>query len=173
MACIKPSVPWHSIKLYNLEGDSIFIGNEFKNGTILYFLSPECPLCENYSLNINEIANSSHKENFKMYGIFPGLYYSEAQIEAFKIKYELTIPFLLDPDYDLTHALNATVTPEVFVFNSEGNQVYQGAIDNWMVSLGKKRTVVTEHYLLDVISALNNNSLPKIKKTKPIGCYIE
>lgn len=173
MQCHTSTVPWQTITLETLKGESVSLGEIGKKGSVLFFLSPECPLCENYSLNINQLTQEINFENVILYGVFPGTYYSRSQIKAYKIKYEMEIPFLLDPHYNLTHSLGATVTPEVFVFNKNYELIYQGAIDNWMVSLGKKRTVVTEHYLSEALSALINDHFPDKQKTKPIGCYIE
>ena len=114
-----------------------------------------------------------HTQIFAYMAFFPGDYYSRSKIKAYKIKYEIDMLFLLDPRYELTHELKAKVTPEVFVFNPSDDLVYNGAIDNWMVSLGKKRTKVTEHYLLNALSGLKNGQSISPSKTTPVGCFIE
>lgn len=171
--CGEINSSWIDVDLSDIDGQLVSFNGEESIGTVFFFLSPECPLCENYSLNINQLFHRYDSNQISMYGIFPGTYYSTSQIKAFKIKYEMDLPFLLDPNYTLTRSLKASVTPEVFVFNEQQELIYQGAIDNWMVSLGKKRTVITEHYLEDAIKALEDQSYPKTRKTKPIGCYIE
>jgi len=167
-----PSKDWHEISLKNLIGEKVSLSN-LDGPIVFYFLSPECPLCENYALNIREIYQSFEYYNFRFYGIFPGEYYSKEQIKEYKKVNDLGIEFLLDPKYELTNSLDATTTPEAIVFSKEQELIYQGAIDNWMISLGKKRTVVTEHYLLDALAAVKKNTVPKVVKTKPVGCYIE
>ena len=147
--------------------------SELEGPKMLFFLSPECPLCENYALNINQIYNDSLYNEFHMFGIFPGEYYSESKIKAYKIKYEIEMPFLLDPNYQLTHSLEAKITPEVFLFDEHDELFYSGAIDNWMVSLGRKRTKISDHYLLNAITALKNGETISTNKTKAIGCFIE
>ena len=160
------------MSLEDLEGNMIDLSAD-DQATMIFFLSPECPLCENYALNMNKIYADSTYSDFCVYGVFPGDYYSRSKIKAYKIKYEIDMLFLLDPRYELTHELKAKVTPEVFVFNPSDDLVYNGAIDNWMVSLGKKRTKVTEHYLLNALSGLKNGQSISPSKTTPVGCFIE
>ncbi|MEM7160953.1 MAG: redoxin domain-containing protein [Bacteroidota bacterium] len=163
---------WKELELENLKGNKIVL-SENEGPLVLFFLSPECPLCENYALNMREHFEDASLKSMAFYGIFPGEYYSKKQILKYKKVYDLKMEFLLDPDYSLTHSLSATVTPEVFLFNEKKELVYEGAIDNWMMSLGKKRTVITEHYLKDAFKAMKNNRIPDTTKTTPIGCYIE
>ena len=166
------SLNWKELILYDLYGNSIEL-SAVQTPVVFYFLSPECPLCENYALNINTIFEDEANEKFTFYGVFPGEYYTKDQIRKYKIKYGLELRLLLDPDYKLTNALDAEVTPEVVVINVNDKIVYQGAIDNWMLSLGKKRSLISEKYLLDALEAVNQGKEPQIKRTKAVGCYIE
>ena len=69
--------------------------------------------------------------------------------------------------------LGATITPEVFLLGKTGVIRYSGRIDNWAFDLGKKRSVITEHNLIDAIEAVLQNKSVKIKKAKAVGCFIE
>jgi hypothetical protein len=61
----------------------------------------------------------------------------------------------------------------VFLVNSEGQTIYQGAIDNWAPELGQHRTVITEHYLLDSLNGFVRIGRVSVSTTKPVGCFIE
>lgn len=141
--------------------------------SVVIFLSPECPLCLHYTLPLKDLENSFAGGNVKFYGVFPGKDYDAGTIKDYAARYQLTFPLLLDPDYKLTRSLKATVTPEVFVLDSALKTQYSGAIDNEFVSVGKKRKVVTDHYLMNALVNVLNKQPLKITKTTAIGCIME
>ena len=141
--------------------------------TVVFFLSPECPMCINYSLTINRLYNEFQNRDIVFYGVFPGTFYKESEIRAYLNEYEPEVIPLLDPDYAFTHTLGARVTPEAFVFDAGGTLAYRGAIDNWVPKLGQKRTVITQHYLADALHALAAGQAPPLRQTKAVGCLIE
>jgi len=138
------------------------------------FMSPECPLSENYSRTIINLSNEFSQKNVGIYIVFPGEFYQREEIEVFIEKYNLSNELLIyDPNYLFKKYFSATITPEVFLCDVTGTILYSGAIDNWAITLGKQRQVITEHYLKDAIkSALNNNDI-KTKATRAVGCIIE
>lgn len=163
-----------SLKLQDIEGLSYSL-NSLKNNkaSVIIFLSPDCPLCQNYALTIKQMQEEFEKQGIKFYGIFPGTWYSVKDIKKFKSDYKLNINMLLDEKKALSHLLKATVTPEAVIINADGKIVYQGRIDNWMYAAGKKRTVITKHELKDALEDIVNNKVISITKTEPVGCLIE
>ncbi|MES2560017.1 MAG: redoxin domain-containing protein [Bacteroidota bacterium] len=155
--------------------DRPFLLNEKPAGKarVYYFLSPECPLCQSYSLTIRKLHEDFAKQNIEMIGIIPGTDFSAAEILAFEMKYKIPIRMYRDEQFALVGKYEATITPEVVVVNKEGAVMYQGRIDNWAYELGKKRKVITEHNLRDALSAIINNQPVKVKQTKAVGCFIE
>jgi hypothetical protein len=69
--------------------------------------------------------------------------------------------------------MNASITPEVYVFDSSRTCKYHGAIDNWAYELGKKRPVITEHYLTVSLDKLISGEEIETPYAKPVGCFIE
>ncbi|MGB0241752.1 MAG: hypothetical protein ACPGIH_13055, partial [Verrucomicrobiales bacterium] len=59
------------------------------------------------------------------------------------------------------------------VYNSTGDLVYRGRIDNLFNDYGDKRRVVTEHNLRSVLEKLIKREPLLFKEIKAIGCYIE
>lgn len=140
---------------------------------VFLFLSPECPLCENYSATIKTLRTEFEEGRVAFIGIFSGEWYSKEEITTFLARYQPPVTPILDPTYQLQQLFSATVTPEVVVTNNQGEVLYQGKIDNWIVSLGKKRTVVNQYYLRDALQSLLDGQQPEIAKTEPVGCFIE
>lgn len=164
------------ISLINPEGEKTKLSSWANIDYIaLCFVSPLCPLSENYTKTINEIADEFYtvKTEIAVVAIIPGNNYSQAEIDKFLKDYPLRCSVLLDKDLALTKKLGAEVTPEVIVIDMEGKIIYSGAIDNWAVELGQKREVITEHYLVDVLSALRRHEPVTTPSTKAVGCFIE
>lgn len=174
MACSLSVVAQQGDMLYEITGKQVSVNTLIhKRLTVVVFVSPDCPLCQSYSLTLRQLYNTYSSQGVNMMGIIPGTDYSDKEIVNFKANY--SIPFVLykDPDYSVTKRFDATITPEVVVLDTHGKIRYQGRIDNWAYELGKKRKVITEHNLKDAIESLLKGEAVKEPRTKAIGCFIE
>ena len=106
-------------------------------------------------------------------GVVSGTYYPEEQISRFLVKYDLDLPVLLDPEFKLANAVDAKITPEVFYTAPGGEVLYNGAIDDWAISLGQKRINVQNDYLHDAIVTHQQRKEINPTRTKAVGCFIE
>ena len=115
-----------------LEGTELNIQSAAETNafTVLIFLSPECPLCQNYAPTINQIESEFESEGVSFIGIVSGNFYPREQILTYRLKYGIEFPIILDPEIGLAEKLNAEITPEIVVLDSKTQVVYQGAIDN-------------------------------------------
>jgi len=164
----KDSIVSFSIQLSN--GRDTRLSLSSKELLVIAFLSPECPLCKNYSAKLVSLKNKYLKEA-DFIGIIPGSFDREEVLE-FQKEYMPSFKLVKDTSLKLTNYLEGEITPEVMVINIKtGMLIYKGAIDDWVVSLGKTRNRVSNFYL-DV--AINNflNDKPAIPFTKPVGCLI-
>lgn len=141
--------------------------------SVFIFLSPDCPLCQSYTLTINQLNQKYRTKDVSFIGVIPGKSVSVADIKNYQRNYKLNTPVYRDPELKLTQYLGATITPEAFVLNQKGEIRYSGRIDNWAYELGKKRTVITSHDLNNAISNVLKNPNTQIQKTKAVGCFIE
>ena len=137
--------------------------------SLFAFLSPECPLCQNYTPALNKLA-TQYASKVRVYGIIPGKAYDAATIKTFREKYKITYPLLTDPSFRLSRLLHASITPEVVLLNDHSELVYKGAVDDWLKALGKMKTKITSHYLEDAIARYPDKAT--IKRTKAVGCLI-
>lgn len=145
-----------------------------KQLSLFVFMSPECPLCENYTKDFTALETTFSKNELRMYGVFSGeKLYTKDQIFNFKSKYHLNMDFVFDRDYKIAKHFNAQVTPECFLVNTKGELVYSGKFDNWLEKLGRKRQKVTKHYVLDAISSEIHNTPLITKKTEAVGCLLQ
>ncbi|MDP1727662.1 MAG: redoxin family protein [Bacteroidota bacterium] len=164
-----------SVLLTKLDGKPGYIERDKKlKATVIYFLSPECPLCQSYSVNIKSLAAKYQNKGIRFIAIVPGTDFNANEILLFRIKYKLqSISFYIDPKLEMVHLLKASITPEVFVLDQNENLIYSGRIDNWAYELSRKRKVITEHDLENVLAAVDMNAKIKYRKTKAVGCFIE
>ncbi len=168
------SSSFYDINISTVSSEHVALSKIKKSkASVFFFMSPECPICENYSLTINEIIETFKDKNIDFYCIFPGTYYNRNQILEYLTKFKMEFIPLLDPQLLLTKNINAKVMPETFVIESSGTILYHGSIDNLYYSIGKQRTIVTEHYLKDVLENIVNNKPFDAKNTEAIGCFIE
>ena len=165
-----------NFNLASLNGGKVELNSLFEKyeAVAFVFLSPECPLSQNYTKQINEINEKFRNNKVLILPVISGKDFSKKQIHAFKDKYNLNSDILLDKNYKLASELNAGVTPEVFLIHSgDKSVVYSGAIDNWAISLGKQRKEITETYLINAIDSTLQGNEVKHSRTKPIGCFLE
>ena len=94
-------------------------------------------------------------------------------IRQFQIDYNLSFAGKPDSGARLARQLRVRVTPEVVVMQSDGRVRYQGAIDDWYVSLGKHRSEVTQHYLCDALDAVLAGNDVAVTRTDAVGCLVE
>ena len=162
------------ISLLDLKGGKVTL-SEIKEhkGTALVFISPECPLCQSYTLTINNLIKAYEAKGISFIGIVPSKDFTLKSINDYRITYRSSLRILRDENNELVKFLNASVTPEVFLLDKNARVIYSGRIDNWAYELGKKRKVITDHNLKDGINALLAGKPIPVPKTKAVGCFIE
>lgn len=141
--------------------------------SVILFLQPECPFCNSYGKTLRTLDSSFESKQVKMYAVVAGKFYPDTEIVAYKEKFQLQFPFLLDPDFVLRKNLNASVTPQAYLIDEKGNTVYHGMIDNWGYEIGKARAHATEFYLTDAVNNFLQGKTITQDSTKAIGCYIQ
>lgn len=138
---------------------------------LFVFLSPECPLCKNYSVSLNRI-QKQYEDDLNIIGIVPGKAYSTKEVKQYISDYKINFSVYIDSQKELTSYVKGTVTPEVILINSQGNLIYRGAIDDWVQELGKKKLKPQELYLETAISQYLKGESITQRSTIPKGCLI-
>lgn len=159
-----------SIELQSIEGKPAFIAPDV-DFTVLLFLGTDCPISQKYMHRITEL-QKRFGDKVDFYAIMPKES-TLGEINAFREEYKSSLLFLRDPEKKMIAYLGASVTPEVFLFNTNYELKYKGAVDNWFYELGKYRRVTSEHYLIDALNAVLIGNNPAIRETKAVGCIIQ
>lgn len=85
------------------------------------------------------------------------------------IKKNYPFPYLHDETQETAAAYGAGRTPEIFLFDSDRNLRYHGALDD----NHEEPSEVKRHYLRDAIDALLAGREPDLPETPPVGCSIK
>jgi peroxiredoxin len=138
-----------------------------KNGSLLIWLSAQCPVVKLYDGRINEIAAAYESKGIRFIGInsnaTEGLDWVKSHAEA-----NYKFPMLIDKENKLADALGATVTPEVYYLNPSNVLLYHGAIDNDRT--GKN---IQEKYLQNAFDASLSGGKIERTKANAFGCTIK
>jgi peroxiredoxin len=138
-----------------------------KKINVLVVLGTECPICIKYTRTLTDLTRTF--PDVAWLGVF-NRWEDSLAVGQFVENYKIPFPVVLDPQQVLIQQLDAHVTPEVFVLDQKCRILYRGAIDNWFYELGKRRSVITENFLVDALEATQQGKPLLIKATKPVGC---
>lgn len=140
--------------------------------SVYIFLSPECPLCQNYARTLNTL-NKEFNEQVKFIGVIPGKTYNNTEINKYIADYKIRFDIINDTALRLVEKMKATVTPEAILVDQTQAILYRGAIDDWAISPGKKKLSPTIAYLKNAIEQTLSGNDVIINSTKPVGCLID
>jgi peroxiredoxin len=138
-----------------------------EKGTVLVFLSAQCPVVKGYNERISQIAADYQSKGINFVGINSNATESPEWIKTHAAE-NYKFPVLIDKDAILADKLGASVTPEVYYFDAKNVLLYHGAIDN-----DRSGKNITEGYLKIAFDA--SLSGKKIEKTSAnaFGCSIK
>ncbi len=138
----------------------------------MFFIMTDCPLSNGYVPEMNRIRAEYEKQGIGVYAAHSDPFVSDAAVQKHAMEFAYTFPVLLDSKLTLARAAGATTVPEVAVFSGSGTLVYLGRIDNRVEDLTRPRTLATEHELRDALDAVVAGKMPKVARTRAVGCSI-
>lgn len=140
-----------------------------KNGTVVVFLSVQCPVVnKSYAARLTQMGKDLSAKGVNVVGVNSNSTETAEQIKANITERSYSFPVLIDKGNVIADKFNASVTPEVFLFDKEGVLIYRGAIDNDRT--GEK---ITANYLRDAVdSSIAGRAIAKAE-TVGFGCSIK
>ena len=143
-------------------------GLKGKNGTVIVWLSAQCPVVKAYKDRINEIAAAYKAKGITFIGINSNATEDLTWVKSNMAEFGYQFPMLIDKGNVLADKLGATVTPEVYFLDNKNVLKYHGAIDN-----DRSGKNVQEQFLKTAFdSALSGKAIEKAK-TAAFGCSIK
>lgn len=139
-----------------------------KNGSVIVFLSAQCPVVKAYNERINKIADEYAAKGINFIGINSNATESLDWVKSNASEVGYKFPVLIDKGNVLADKLGANVTPEVFFLDTKNVLLYHGAIDN-----DRSGKNVSENYLKTAFDSSLGGK--KIEKTSAnaFGCSIK
>ena len=116
-----PDVDGHEHSLASLKG---------KNGTVIIFLSAQCPVVRAYGERIEKLAEDYSARGVNVIGINSNVTESTNYIKRHISDNKFSFVVLRDKGSKVADMLGAERTPEVFFLDASNKLVYRGRIDN-------------------------------------------
>jgi len=139
-----------------------------KNGSVIIFLSAQCPVVRAYVDRINALAADYQAKGINFIGINSNATESLDWVKSNITEFGYKFPVLIDKGNVYADKIGATVTPEVYYLDAKGTLLYHGAIDN-----DRSGRNVTEQYLRTAFDS--SLAGKKIERTSAnaFGCTIK
>ena len=138
-----------------------------KNGSVIVFLSAQCPVVKAYNERISQIAADYQAKGINFIGINSNHTESLDWVKSNAAE-NYKFPVLIDKGNVLADKLGATVTPEVYYFDAKNVLVYHGAIDN-----DKSGRAITDPYLRTAFDSVLAGKAVAKTRANAFGCSIK
>ena len=141
---------------------------------LLFFINRECPISNRYAPEINRICGDYRAKSVGCVLVYPDTSVTPEQVAQHGRDYAYGggISAVIDRDFALTKAVDATVTPQAFVYTASG-AAYHGRIDDLYVDVGRARRAASTHDLRSALDAVLTGRSVRVPVTEPVGCSIE
>lgn len=159
-------------QLQDLNGRDLLPAGQAFKALVVIFVLPDCPIGNSYVPELNRLYQSFSGRGIHLVVVHADTETTLERAREHAREFALAMPVARDAKHAWVRKAGATVAPEAAVFSPQGELVYRGRIDNRYAALGKRRTVVTEHDLNDVLDAIAIGQPIRQSRTEAIGCLI-
>lgn len=176
MLTIGSKAPLADTKMKDVSGKMLSLKNVKKeNGLLVIFSCNTCPFVLGWEDNYPELGEMTKANNIGMVLVNSNeaKRTNEDSFEAMKKHYEeagYNTPYVVDTDHKLADAFGGKTTPHVYLFNSDMELVYRGAINDKYES---RTETASKYYLKDAIKQLLSGEKIEQPTTQERGCSIK
>ncbi len=139
---------------------------------VVVFLGTECPIANSYAPKLTALSRQYAERGVQFVGVNANPAEDREAVAAHAKAYSLPFPVLKDPRQALADALEARVTPEVFVLDPGFAVRYRGRIDDQYASRTRKRSEAKAHDLREALEAVLAGKAVAKAETRAFGCAI-
>lgn len=156
-----------TLKDYNGEEHSL---TDFKDSEaiVLMFIATQCPVSNAYNERMVELYNDFSDKNVSFVGINSNKQEDVAEIKKHSAEHNFQFPVLKDHGNVIADRFDASVTPEIYVLNSDFKVLYHGRIDD-----SRRESEVKSHDLRQSLNEILAGKEVSTHKTKAFGCTIK
>jgi len=174
MARIKrPARKAPEFTLTSFDGKSVSLSDYKDKIVVLEWFNFECPYSKYHYETKNtmiELANKYKDKNVVWLAINSTSHTTPEANKFFARRYKLPYPILDDTSGDMGRAYGARTTPHMYLINTNGMIVYQGAIDS--APLGKSQNGYI-NYVDKALAELIEGKEVSMAYVKPYGCSVK
>lgn len=138
-----------------------------EKGTVIIFLSAQCPVVKGYNRRISQIAADYKSKGINFIGINSNSTESLDWVKSNAAE-NYKFPVLIDKGNVVADKLGANVTPEIFYVDAKNVLLYHGAIDN-----DRSGQNVTESYVRSAFDASLDGKKIERTNANAFGCSIK
>jgi peroxiredoxin len=139
-----------------------------KNGTVLLFVSVQCPVSNAYNERMEKLAQDYRARGIAVIGINSNVAEDAAAVKTHATENKFSFPILKDAGNKIADKLGANVTPEAYFLDGANKLLYHGRIDN-----SRNAAQVETSDLRNALdSALAGKAIEKTE-AKAFGCSIK
>lgn len=160
-----------AIELVDFRGSSLAWNPAGARPRVVVFFSIGCPLADRYADRIQALASEFESKGVDFLAVDSQTHDSLEEMAAFSRGHQLDIRFVRDIGQGLARALEVRRTPEVFLFDREGQIRYRGRIDD-QYGVGYSKLRPDRRELRDAITALLGDPANIPAATDPVGCLL-
>ena len=162
-------------KLKNHDGKEVKLADYMGKTVVIEWINHECPFVKYHyekKTTMNDLAKKYKDKKVVWLAIDSTNHQKTEKNKKYAEKNKILHPILDDRSGKIGKAYKATNTPHMYIIDTKGNIVYNGAIDN--APLGKvpkdKKLV---NYVDNALKELTSGKAVSIPKTKPYGCTVK
>ncbi len=139
-----------------------------KNGTVLIFISVQCPVSNAYNDRMEKLAQEYKARGINVVGINSNATESVAEVKQHAAEKGFSFPILKDTGNRIADRLGAQVTPEAYFLDEENRLLYRGRIDN-----SRNGNAITSTDLRDALDAALAGKPISKAEVRAFGCTIK
>lgn len=140
--------------------------------TVLVFYSSECPISNAYSPTLASMVSTFPAQRVKFVGVCVDPDLSDADVRAHARDFDLKFPVVRDRHGAFAQKIGATMTPEAFVIDDQGQVRDHGRIDDQFARRGVRNANPAGTQLKDAITDLLAGKAVKSAHVEAVGCPI-
>jgi len=139
-----------------------------KNGTVLIFVSVQCPVSNAYNERMEKLAQDYKARGISVVGINSNVGEASAAVKSHASSNKLSFVILKDSGNKIADSFGATKTPEAYFLDANNKLAYHGRIDN-----NRDLAQVASSELRDALdAALSGKPIAK-SEAAAFGCAIK
>lgn len=160
--------------LKSFDGKEMSLSNCKGKIVVLEWFNDECPYVKYHygQATMVQLANKYKGKNVVWLAINSTSHTTAEQNKKFAEEHKLAHPILDDRPGAVGRAYGAKATPHMYVIDTEGNIIYEGAIDNSPMGKTPEAEEMI-NYVDKALAELTSGKVVSTPKTKPYGCSVK